>query len=141
MAAVTKARRFRIAVRVVFGVACLMTLLGAALVFAAYRNDGAITASRGEADAEVVSVGWDRTIVRFQSPGGVVHIPPNGVLYPDGLTEGQLVRVEYATGDPDLVRVAGRTATSTLLPVGTTVLVTWLIAGPLLWWLRRPAAS
>lgn len=122
--------------RVVLGLACLITLLAVALVFAAYRNDGAITSEMGEANAEVVSVGWDRTIVRFQTPDGIIHIPSNGVLYPDGLAQGQLVRVEYAVADPELVRVAGRTAVLTLLPAGSTVLFTWLISGPVLWWLR-----
>ncbi len=127
----------RIVFRVVLGVACLITLLAVALVLAAYRNDRAITSSVGEANAEVVSVGWDRTIVRFQTPDGVVHLPPNGVLYPAGLSEGQLVRIEYASTNPELARVAGRTALLTLLPLGTTVLFTWLLAFPLLWWLRR----
>ncbi|MGH3948861.1 MAG: DUF3592 domain-containing protein, partial [Pseudonocardiaceae bacterium] len=111
----------RIVFRVVLGVACLITLLAVALVLAAYRNDRAITSSVGEANAEVVSVGWDRTIVRFQTPDGVVHLPPNGVLYPAGLSEGQLVRIEYASTNPELARVAGRTALLTLLPLGTTV--------------------
>lgn len=123
--------------RVVLGLACLITLLAVALVFAAYRNDGAIASGMGEANAEVVSVAWDRTIVRFQTPDGIIHLPSNGVLYPDGLTEGQLVRVEYASADPELARVSGRTAVLTLLPAGSTVVFTWLVAGPLLWWLRR----
>ncbi|MGH3951461.1 MAG: hypothetical protein ACRDSE_20475, partial [Pseudonocardiaceae bacterium] len=61
----------------------------------------------------------------------------NGVLYPAGLSEGQLVRIEYASTNPELARVAGRTALLTLLPLGATVLFTWLLACPLLWWLRR----
>jgi uncharacterized iron-regulated membrane protein len=47
------------------------------------------------------------------------------------------VRIEYDVSDPELARVAGRSATLTLLPLGTTILCTWLIAGPLLWWIRR----
>lgn len=135
------ARRARIALRVVLVLASLVTFLAASLVVAAHRNDRAITGSMGEANAEVVSVGWDRTIVRYQTPDGVIRLPRNGVLYPDGLVEGMLVRVQYATGDPELVRVAGRSAVLTLLPAGTTVLFTWLAAGPLVWWLRRRAAA
>lgn len=123
----------------VLSLALLITVLAGALVVAAYRNDRAITGAMGEANATVTSVGWDRTIVRFQTPDGLLRTPPNGVLYPDGLTEGQLVRVQYSTSDPDLVRVAGRTVVLTLLPAGTTVLFTWLVAGPLVWWLRRRA--
>jgi hypothetical protein len=130
-------RAATIAFRSVVAVAVVITLLCAALVVAAHRNDHTINSSLGVANAEVVSVAFDRTIVRFQTPDGVVHIPSDGVLYPGGLTEGQLVRVEYAVHDPERVRVAGRTATLTYLPLGTTVLFTWLVAGPLLWWLRR----
>ncbi|ETA66491.1 DUF3592 domain-containing protein [Haloechinothrix halophila] len=130
-------RRWRIARWVVLGVAGLITLLMLVLVLAAYRNDSAIESNLGAANAEVLSVGWDRTIVRFETADGAVHISQDGVLYPGGLVEGQLVHVEYDVTNPDLVRVAGRTFTLSLLPTGVTIAVTWLIAGPLLWWLRR----
>jgi hypothetical protein len=84
----------------------------------------------------VDSVSWDRTIIRYATPDGIVHIPANGVLYPSGLAAGDLVRIEYDTANPELTRVAGRTAMLTLLPLGTTVLVTWLVASALLWWIR-----
>ncbi len=64
------------------------------------------------------------------------HSPENGVLYPEGLTAGQLVRIEYDTTDPELAKVAGRTWLVTLLPVASTLLITWLVAAPLLWFLR-----
>jgi len=60
-----------------------------------------------------------------------------GVLYPAGLVAGDLVRIEYDATDPDLARVAGRTATLTLLPLGSTVLITWAVAIGLLWWIRH----
>lgn len=123
------------------GVAGLLTLLVLVLLLAAYRNDAAIDSNRGTANAEVLWVGWDRTIVRFETPDGAVHISQDGVLYPDGLTEGQLVHVEYDVTDPNLVRVAGRSFTLAFLPVGTTIAITWLVAAPLLWWLRRRRES
>lgn len=123
------------------GVAGLLTLLVLVLLLAAYRNDAAIDSNRGTANAEVLWVGWDRTIVRFETPDGAVHISQDGVLYPDGLTEGQLVHVEYDVTDPNLVRVAGRSFTLAFLPVGTTIAITWLVAAPLLWWLRRHRES
>lgn len=122
----------------VLGAASLLTVLCVGLFFAAVSNDNAIETHLGTATATVESVGFDRTIIQFQSPDGIVHSPANGVLYPSGLSAGQLVAIEYDTTNPDRVaRVAGRTAMLTLLPLGTTILVTWLVAGPLLWWLRR----
>jgi hypothetical protein len=129
-------QRQRIARRVVLGAAALITVLCVGLLLAAIRNDGAVTSHLGAANAEVDSVSWDRTIIRFETPDGIVHIPANGVLYPGGLVAGDLVRVEYDTANPELARVAGRTATLTLLPLGTTTLVTWAVAGGLLWWIR-----
>ncbi len=119
------------------GVAVLLTVMCVCLVFAAFRNDSAIDSHLGTANATVESVAFDRTIIQYQTPDGIVHSPPTGVLYPSGLAAGQLVAIEYDATNPELTRVAGRTATLTLLPVGTTVLITWLVAGPLLWWLRR----
>lgn len=130
-------RRLRIGRRVVLTVATLITVLCVGLLFAAIRNDDAITAHLGVANAEVDSVAFDRTIIRYETPDGIVHIPANGVLYPRGLAAGDLVRIEYDTTSPDLARVAGRTATLTLLPLGATVLVTWAVAGGLLWWIRQ----
>ncbi|MBB1153207.1 hypothetical protein L3Q65_38970 [Amycolatopsis sp. FU40] len=130
-----KARR--IAWFAVLGVAVLLTVMCVSLVFAAFRNDSAIESHLGTANATVESVAFDRTIIQYQTPDGIVHSPATGVLYPSGLAAGQLVAIEYDATNPELTRVAGRTATLTLLPVGMTVLITWLVAGPLLWWLRR----
>lgn len=139
-------RRLRIARRAVYAVAGLISALCVGLLLAAIRNDSAITDHLGAANAEVTSVAFDRTIIRFDTPDGVVHIPANGVLYPKGLAAGDLVRIEYDTANPELARVAGRTATLTLLPLGVTVLVTWLVAVGLLFWIRHrdrlpPAAA
>lgn len=129
--------RLRAAFWTVFGVACAITLLAVVLLVAAYRNDAAINAARGTANATVESIDWSRTIVKFEGPDGVEHRSQDGVLYPGRLHVGQPLRVEYDVRNPNLVRVYGRTAELTLLPLGTTVLFTWAIAGPLLWWLRR----
>nr|WP_208405915.1 DUF3592 domain-containing protein [Amycolatopsis granulosa] len=123
--------------RCVLAVGVVITVLCAGLLLAAIRNDEAITGHLGTATAEVDAVAWDRTIIRFETPDGIVRIPSNGVLYPSGLVAGDLVRVEYDATDPDLARVAGRTATLTLLPLGLTVLVTWLVAGTASWGMRH----
>ncbi|WP_169721013.1 DUF3592 domain-containing protein [Thermocrispum municipale] len=129
-------RRRRLLRLMVLGVASLVTVMAVVLVVAAYRNDAAIMANRIAANAEVLSQDWARTTVRFTGPDGRVHISQDGVLYPGGLVEGQRLLVEYDGTDPNLVRVAGRTADLTLLPAGSTIVITWLVAGPLLWWLR-----
>jgi hypothetical protein len=129
-------RRLTFFRRLVLGVAGLITFLCVGLLLAAIRNDDAITSHLGVTNAEVDSVAFDRTIIRFETPDGIVHIPANGVLYPSGLATGDLVRVEYDTANPELARVAGRTAVLTLLPLGTTTLITWVVAGGLLWLIR-----
>ncbi|WP_298179080.1 DUF3592 domain-containing protein [Saccharomonospora sp.] len=121
----------------VLGVASLITLLGVVLVLGAFRNDQVIAENHGTATGQVEQVLFDRTLVRYETPDGVPHSPENGVLYPEGLTPGELVRIEYDTTDPELAKVAGRTWLLTLLPVGSTLLTTWLVAVPLLWFLRR----
>lgn len=117
-------------------VATLITALCVGLLLAALKNDHAVTSHLGATNAQVDSVSWGRTIIRFETPDGIVHIPANGVLYPGGLVAGDLVRIEYDTTDPELARVAGRTATLTLLPLGMTAVITWGIAIGLLWWIR-----
>ncbi|GAB3706901.1 DUF3592 domain-containing protein [Amycolatopsis oliviviridis] len=118
-------------------VASLVTVLCVSLLFAAFRNDSAIEAQLGQATAQVETVSFDRTIINYATPDGIMHSPSNGVLYPAGLAAGQLVNIEYDAGDPELARVAGRSATNTLLPLGSMIFFTWVIAGPLLWWIRR----
>lgn len=122
---------------ITLGVASLLTVMCVCLLFAAIRNDHAISGQLGTANATVDSVAFDRTIIHFETPDGIVHSPSNGVLYPDGLAAGQLVRIEYDAADPELARVAGRSATLTLLPLGSFIFFTWLIAAPILWWIRR----
>jgi hypothetical protein len=131
------ARWRRIATRVVVAIGLVVTGLGLLLIIAALTEDAKIDAHTGRANAQVVSVSFQRTLVRFQTPDGAEHIPSVGVLYPEALEEGHVVQVEYDTRNPELVRVAGRGAWLTVLPVGTIVLVVWLLLAPGLWWLRR----
>jgi len=130
-------RTRRIAAIVLLGLAVLVTVFGVLLMIAAGTEDAAIEGNTGRAEADVVSVTSTRTLVRFQTPDGAEHLPSVGVLYPDQLEEGQVVRVEYDTRNPDLVRVAGRGATLTILPVVTTLLAVWSVVAALIWWLRK----
>jgi hypothetical protein len=121
----------------VLGVASLITILCVALFFAAVRNDASIEGQLGTVNAQVDSVAFDRTIIHFQTPDGITHSPATGVLYPDGLSVGEVIRIQYDIGNTELTRVAGRSAELTLLPLGSTIGFTWLVAAPLLWWIRR----
>ncbi|MFE7418938.1 DUF3592 domain-containing protein [Rhodococcus sp. NPDC057529] len=121
-----------------------ISILAVLLVLAAWRNDHTIQSDRGVATAEVLSAGSLRSAISFVTPDGVTHNPELGVLYPTNLTVGQRIDVEYARSDPDLVRVSGRDASVAVIPAGSLIVVTWLIAGPVLWYLRRreiPAES
>jgi len=115
----------------VFSGLCLLAL------GSSWYDDQQIDAHQGQAVADVLSVSFYRTAVRFVTPNGTVTIPANGLLYPIGLTAGERVRVEYDTTNTELVRVAGRDARLALLPVGTSLLGCWVLVGPGIWLLRR----
>jgi hypothetical protein len=123
--------------RGLLALACVITFLGVVLVIAAWTEDISIDSDLGSADAEVVSDDFSRTLVRFYTPDGAEHIPEVGVLYPAGLKVGDTVEVEYRQDNPEQVRVAGRGAFVTLLPVGLTLVGAWAVIGPTVWWLRR----
>jgi hypothetical protein len=112
---------------------CVMTVIGA------WRNDVAISSHTGKATAEVVSVSFARTIIRFTTPDGQVHSPPTGVLYPGGLEPGQLVRIDYDVRNPNLARVADRDVSTGILPALLTAVGGWLVFAPPGLWLRRRA--
>ncbi|MFI6098830.1 DUF3592 domain-containing protein [Lentzea sp. NPDC051213] len=115
----------------------VVTLVCVLLPIACWRDDVAIERNMGQAVAQVDSVAFNRTVVRYATPDGRVIIPSQGVLYPAGLKVGDNVRVEYDQTNPELTRVAGRTAVLSLLPVGTFLLVVWLVIGVVVTVLRR----
>ena len=123
---------------IVAGVAVLATVLAVLAVAGAALDDRAIVANRGVAQAEVLEGStFARTLVRFTVARGETVVPEHGVFYPGGLKVGESVAVEYDVGDPELVRVAGRSALDGLLPLTLGVLVVWAVLGPLALWLRR----
>ncbi len=122
---------------VVIGIAVLLSVLGLLVLVGAARDDVAIEAHLGQATAQVLDGStWVRTLVRFTTPDGQVHTPELGVAYPRGLRAGELVRVQYDTTKPDLVRVAGRSWVVGLGPVLGGIAVLWALALPLAGWLR-----
>lgn len=128
----------RRAPEIVFSVAVVLTVLCALVLVGAARNDAAIEADRGRAVAEVLDgSSSQRTFVRFTAGDGAVLTPEDGVFYPRGLEAGQLVRVEYDRGEPELVRVEGRDWTEGLVPILLGVTGIWLVLGSTAWWLAR----
>ncbi|MEU4802234.1 DUF3592 domain-containing protein [Actinosynnema sp. NPDC023587] len=130
-------RRVRLPARALLVLGGVVTLIGVVLLAACLKDDLAIERRLGKATAEVVSVDFQRTVVRFATPDGAVHSPEQGVLYPAGLEPGQLVRVEFDTADPELARVAERTWTLAALPISTFLIAVWAVLLPLVWWVRR----
>lgn len=117
----------------------LLTFLCVMAIVGAWRNDVAISSHTGKATAEVVSVSFARTIIRFTTPDGVVHSPRTGVLYPRGLESGQPVRIEYDVRNPELARIAERDVSTGIVPALLTVAAAWLVFVPPGLWLRRKA--
>ncbi|WP_019200900.1 DUF3592 domain-containing protein [Tsukamurella sp. 1534] len=109
--------------------AILITVLCTILVLAAWRDDKAIERDLGSVTAEVLSASPTRSTISFYTPDGVNHNPPLGVLYPSDLTIGDRIQVEYNRADPELVRVAGRTAAVAVLPAASVAVGTWLVIG------------
>lgn len=114
----------------------LLTMMVVLALAGAARDDSAIDARTGHATAEVLAVTSTRTVVQFVVPDGQVYRPAEGLAYPSGLRVRQLVRVEYDTADPELVRVAGRSWVMGLLPATSMLLALWALVLPIGWWLR-----
>ncbi len=108
----TVARLRRAVVVAAIGVTVLAVLLLAGTV----RDDFTIRSDEGRATADVLSVSPFFAAISFTTPD-----------------------VEYARGNPDLVRVTGRDARLAVIPAGSLVVVAWMIAGGLWLLLRRSA--
>jgi hypothetical protein len=132
----------RAAPRIVIGFAVVLTLLAGFALVGAALDDRTISADQAVAQAQVLDGStFLRTLVQFTAADGQAHTPELGVFYPRGLQAGTMVAVEYDVTNPDLVRVAGRTAVSGLLPLGVAVIVVWAIALPWSRWLRKRRRS
>lgn len=126
------------AAQLVAGIALLATALAVFAVLGAAVDDRAISANRAFAQAEVLEGStFTRTLIRFTTATGETLVPEDGVAYPRGLSVGQSVPVEYDSSEPDRVRVAGRTALNQSGTLAIGVLVTWVVLGPVVYWLRR----
>lgn len=115
--------------QVLVGFAVLVTALCAVAFAGSLADDLAIDRDRGTATAEVLDAGFGRTLVRFPVADGQLEVPERGVYYPRGLQTGATVEVEYARSEPDLVRVAGRTAWAGLPLLLAFAAGGWLVFG------------
>lgn len=128
----------RSAPRIVQGVAVVATLMALFALIGAALDDRTISANQAVAEAQVLDGStFARTLVQFTAADGQAHTPELGVFYPRGLEAGTTVAVEYDVTHPDLVRVAGRTFLSGVLPLAVGVVVVWALAIPFSMWLRR----
>jgi hypothetical protein len=136
---VTLARR---SAEIVLGLAVVITVLVGFAIAGAAVDDRAITANPATAQAEVLDgSSFTRTLVRFTVANGEVRVPERGVFYPRGLQPGSMIPVEYDVTDPDLVRVAGRSAFERMGPLLLAALGGWVLLGPLAWAIRRRRAG
>lgn len=114
-----------------------ITIMMVALGIGMRLNDRAIDEHLGSATATVLSVSPLRTGIEFVDGSGATVRPEGGVLYPVLLSLGQQFVVEYSTADPQIARVAGRTASVGTIMIVITLGVTYLVAVPAIWWCRR----
>ncbi len=131
---------WRWAARGVLLAAVAVTVMVIALAIGMRSNDAAIDEHLGSATATVLSVSPLRTGIEFVDVTGATVRPEGGVLYPGLLSLGQRFVVEYSTQDPQIARVAGRTASVGTLVLVLVAAVTWLIAVPVTWWFLRRSA-
>ena len=130
---------WRWAARGVALVVLAITVMMVALVIGMRANDAAIDGHLGTATATVLSLSPLRTGIEFVDVTGATIRPEGGVLYPGLLSLGQQFLAEYSTRDPQIARVAGRTAAVGTVTIGLTVGLTYLIGVPLILWCRRRA--
>ena len=130
---------WRWAARGIALIAVAITVMMLALAIGMRANDAAIDENLGSATATVLSVSPLRTGIEFVDATGATIRPEGGVLYPGLLNLGQQFVVEYSTKDPQIARVAGRTASVGTVMIAITLGVTYLITLPLIWWCLRRA--
>ncbi len=120
-------------------IAVAITVMMLALAIGMRANDSAIDENLGTATATVLSVSPLRTGIEFVDATGTTIRPEGGVLYPGLLNLSQQFVVEYSTKDPQIARVAGRTASVGTVMIAFTLGATYLIALPLIWLCLRRA--
>lgn len=135
-----RSRVYRVLARSALVLGLLCTLMGGSIIAACFTNDAIINGARGQTVAEVINTSSPfRTVVRYTTDDGRVFLPPGGVLYPQGLQKGQMVRIEYDKKTPDLARVQGRNGFLAFQPVLMALAGAWAVVLLLRWKLLRLA--
>jgi len=124
---------WRWAARGVALLAVAVTVMMIALAIGMRSNDAAIDNHLAAATATVLSVSPLRTGVEFVDITGTTIRPEGGVLYPGLLSVGQQFVIEYSTLDPQIARVAGRTSSVGTVMITGTLVITYLVTLPLVW--------
>ncbi len=130
---------WRWAARGVALLAVAVTVMMIALAIGMRANDAAIDNHLAAATATVLSVSPLRTGVEFVDITGTTIRPEGGVLYPGLLSVGQQFVIEYSTLDPQIARVAGRTSSVGTVMIAGTLVITYLVTLPLVWFCLRRA--
>lgn len=133
-----RSRVYRVLARSALILGLLCTLMGGSIIAACFTNDAIINGARGQTVAEVINTSSPfRTVVRYTTDDGRVFLPPGGVLYPQGLRKGQMVRIEYDKKTPDLARVQGRNGFLAFQPALMALAGAWTVVLLLRWKLLR----
>ena len=133
-----RSRVYHVLARTALIIGMLCTLMGASIIAACFTNDAIIDSARGQTVAEVINTSSPmRTVVRYTTDDGRVFLPPGGILYPQGLRKGQMVRIEYDKKTPDLARVQGRNGFLAFQPVLMALAGAWAVVVVLRWRLLR----
>lgn len=96
--------------------ACFLLLMAISMVVGCAISDHHINSHLASTYARVEATDRTNSYVSFVDRDGNVQSPRNGVLYPTGVREGQLVRVDYDYTNPNYARISGRSWTLSILP-------------------------
>ncbi|MEQ3835472.1 DUF3592 domain-containing protein [Lawsonella clevelandensis] len=101
---------------ILIALACFALLMAVSMVVGCGISDLHINSHLASTYARVESTERSTRYVSFVDRDGNVQNPRNGVLYPTGVREGQLVRVDYDYTNPNYARISGRSWTLSIVP-------------------------
>ena len=112
--------RYRKALRytqiVLLALGCFIFVLAISMVVGCAISDQHINAHLASTYARVEATDGNTTYVSFVDRDGNVQSPHEGVFYPTGVRQGQLVRVDYDYTNPNYARISGRSWVLSIVP-------------------------